>query len=97
MTPLTSFTLAASTGWYTAEGVGTTDSVSESLTAQMQTQLSARWSLSAGGGGNVVFTTDSSDLDIDRSARNSTSTGFIANVALAYSLANHYDFGIRVA
>src|SRR5262249_14225342 len=37
LTPVTSLTLAASTDWYTAEGVGSTDSISESLTLQMQT------------------------------------------------------------
>jgi hypothetical protein len=85
VTPLTNFTVAASTGWYTAEGVGSTDSVSESITAQLQTQLYQGWSLTAGGGGNVVFAIDNSD-SISTDNSNSTSTGFIANVAVGYAL-----------
>lgn len=84
VTPLTSLTLAASTDWYTAEGVGSTDSVSESLTLQMQTQPSERWNLSAGGGGNVIFETSSSDPTLSDSS-GSTSTGFIANAAISYA------------
>src|SRR6478672_1234006 len=88
LTPLTSLTLGASTGWYTAEGITGTDSVSESLTAQIQTQLSENLSFSGGGGGDVVFTTGSSGGDFVRATgrSDSTSTGFIANLALSYAM-----------
>src|SRR5262249_30250963 len=50
LTPRTDFTMAASTAWYTASGVSGTDSVSESLTGQVHTDISNRLSLTAGGG-----------------------------------------------
>ena len=76
--PRTNLTLGASTGWYLADGVGSTDSVSESVTLSVQTALSERLNFTAGGGGNVVWTTGDT---------NETNSGFIANVALAYELA----------
>ena len=78
VTPRTNFTLAATTGWYLADGDGTTDSVSESVTAQVHTELSERLSFTAGAGGNVVRTSGSVD---------ETTGGFIGNAALSYALA----------
>ena len=49
LTPRTDFTLAASTAWYTASDVSGTDSVSESVTGQLSSQLSERMSLTVGG------------------------------------------------
>ena len=94
MTPRTDLTVAASTAWYGADGVAGTDSlsqsvtgqVSQSVTARVQTQLSQRLSFTGGGGGDVVFTTGSSDSTSTGRNANSTSTGFIANAALAYAL-----------
>ena len=79
VSPRTNLTLGASTGWFNADGIGTTDSVSESVTLSVQTELSERLSLTAGGGGNVVRTSGSTD---------ETTSGFIGDVALGYALAN---------
>ena len=80
--PRTDLTLAATTGWYNAEGIGTSDSVSESVTLGIQTQVSERLNFTVGGGGNVVRTT----LNGDNTS--ATDTGFVANVGLGYNLAN---------
>jgi hypothetical protein len=89
LTPTTGVTVGASTGWYTANNAVSTDSVSESVTAQVHTQLSERLILTAGGGGDVVRTTVSSDsISTGSGSLDSTSTGFIANGALSYALAN---------
>jgi opacity protein-like surface antigen len=87
VSPRTNLTLGASTGWFNADGVETTDQVSEratdqvseSVTLQVQTELSERLSFTAGGGGNVVRTSGSTD---------ETTSGFIGDVALGYALAN---------
>jgi hypothetical protein len=85
VTPTTGITVAASTAWYTANGVASTDSVSESVTAGVHTQLSERLSFMAGGGGDVVRTTVGSNST--SGSLDSISTGFIANGALTYALA----------
>ena len=77
VTPRTNFTLGANTAWFIADGVGTTDSVSESLTAQVNTELSERFSFILGAGGNVVRTSGAVD---------DTSGGFVGNAALSYAL-----------
>jgi hypothetical protein len=100
VTPLTTLTLAAGTAWYTANGIAGTDSLSgsvtaqlsESVTAQVQTQLSERLSFTAGGGGDVVLTTGQSGSTFPGGSSDSTSTGFIANVALSYALQNNTGF-----
>ena len=79
ISPRTNFTLGATTSWYLADGAGTTDSVSESLTAQVHTELSERLSFTLGAGGDVVRTSGSVD---------DTNGGFIGNAALTYALAN---------
>ena len=89
VTPTTDLTVGASTAWYTASGVTSTDSVSESVTGQVHTDLSERLSLTAGGGGNVVRTTANSDSTLIGDNSDSTSTGFIANAGLNYALASN--------
>jgi hypothetical protein len=89
VTPLTDFAVAASTAWYSASGVTGTDSVSESVTGQVHTQLSERLSLTAGGGGDVIRTTRNADSISTGGSADSTSTGFIANAQLAYALTNN--------
>jgi hypothetical protein len=83
LTPRTGFTLAASTAWYTASGVSGTDSVSESVTGQLATQLSERMSLAVGGGGFFIHTTgdDAAGENFD-----SNNSGYIANGRLSYAL-----------
>ena len=87
LTPRTDFTMAASTAWYTASGVSSTDSVSESITGQAHTQLSEGLSLTVGGGGFFIHTT-ANDAATASFGQNfdSNSTGYIANGALSYAL-----------
>jgi hypothetical protein len=89
VSPRTDLTAAATTAWYTASGVTGTDSVSESVTGQVHTDLSERLSMTAGGGGNVVRTTANSDSIFTGDNSDSISTGFIANAGLNYALASN--------
>jgi hypothetical protein len=79
LSPRTNLTLAANTGGYIADGAGTTDQVSESVTLQVQTELSERLNFTAGGGANVVRTSGITD---------ETTSGFVGDVAIAYELVN---------
>jgi hypothetical protein len=83
ITPRTDVIMAASTAWYTASGISGTDSVSESLTGQVHTQLSERLGLTAGGGGSFIHTTAN---DGGLQSFDENNTGFIANGQLSYAL-----------
>jgi hypothetical protein len=87
LTPRTDFTMAASTAWYTASGVSGTDSVSESLTGQVHTDISNRLSLTAGGGGFFIHTTGDALTTSTGESLDENNTGFIANGQLSYALA----------
>src|SRR5262249_39589879 len=86
LTPRTDFTMAASTAWYTASGVSGTDSVSESLTGQVHTDISNRLSLTAGGGGFFIHTTGDALTTSTGESLDENNTGFIANGQLNYAL-----------
>jgi hypothetical protein len=87
LTPITSLTFGATTSWYNAEGPTGTNSVAESLTAQIQTQPSKNVSFSGLGGGYLVRTTGDCDSTSSGDS-DSTSTGFIADLAVSYALPN---------
>jgi hypothetical protein len=101
VTPLTDLTVAASTGWYAAGDIS--NSLNESVTAQVQNQLSETVAaqvqkqliggvVTAGGGGFVVHTTAQSRSTFPRGSADSTSTGFVANAQLTYALPNNTGF-----
>jgi hypothetical protein len=88
LSSVTDFTLATSTQWYQADNATDTETWVQTLTGQIDTQLTSRLKLMGRAGGGVVHTTEQLVAPFEPMDFSDTSGNFIAAAALVYDLKN---------
>ena len=88
LSPITDFTAAVGTQWYQADNPTNTESWVQTLTGQIDTQLTGRLKVMGRAGGGVVHTTEQLVAPFDPIDISDTAANFIAAAALVYDLKN---------
>jgi hypothetical protein len=88
LSPITNFTAAFGTQWYQADNPTNTQSWVQTLTGQIDTQLTSRLKFMGRAGGGVVHTTEQLVAPFDPIDISDTAAKFIGAAALVYDLKN---------
>lgn len=88
ISPATSFTTSADIQWFVADNLTDTESLIQTVTGQIDTQLTSRLKFMGRAGGGVVRTTERLPTPRGRHDISDTSGKFVAAAELAYELKN---------
>ena len=88
ISPITNFTASANTQWFVADNLTNTESLIQTVTGQIDTQLTSRLKLMGRAGGGVIHTTEQLPTPRGINDISDTAGDFVGAAELAYELKN---------